>query len=412
MPKFSYTVRNRDNRVVTGHTEGASLDEVLDRLSAKDFLPIAVSELNFDGSDSTKDFKKSLKSAFTGTKNKVPYKEVVFFTRQLATLVGEGVPLSRALEQLGKSERPVFKKIINDIAADISSGNTFSDSIARHPGAFNNMYVAVSNSGEIAGALDKVLDEMATYMENVEIMRGKVKAAMRYPIFIACFVTLMIIGIMWKLVPTFEQIYSGLGAKLPAPTIMLISVSHIFKHNIALVFLGMISLFGLYKYLLTQENFKFIFDKYSLQVPVFGSILKKNIWANYCRTMALLMEAGTPILKATEISGAVVSNKLYAKSLEGVYNQLRQGEQLSSCLEKTGLFPSLVIQLASTGEMSGSVDRLLRKAAEFYEREIRNTVDGLSSILEPLLIIVLGTIVGFVMLALYYPIFKIGSAIR
>jgi type IV pilus assembly protein PilC len=412
MGKFSYKVRDREDRVLLGTMDAVSADEVLDRLTQKDLLPILVKELVGDELRTGKSFTEKFAESLKQTKNRVPYKSVVFFTRQLATMVGQGVPLSKALDQLTKGEKPVFQKVIQQIADDIATGLTLSDALARHRGAFSPMYVAVVHSGEVAGALDKVLDGLANYMESVEIMRGKVKTAMRYPIFIAGFVSFMMAGILWKLVPTFEKIYNGLNAELPLPTKLLIRVSQLFRHQFPFVVLLVVALFIGYKALMTQDRFKISMQKYLLRVPVFGGILQKNIWATYCRTMALLMGAGTPILKATEIAGSAVNNSYFSKGLEQVYSNLRKGDQLSDAMETSGLFPVLVIQLAATGESTGKVDTLLEKAAEFYEREMRSIVDSLSQIIEPVLIVILGGIVGAILISLYLPIFSIGKFIQ
>lgn len=412
MPKFSYKVRDREDKVVLGTMEAPTADEVADRLSQRDLLPILVEEIGLGTHSAAQTLREQWEEGRRKRASRVPYRSVVFFTRQLATMVGQGVPLSRALEQLQKGEKPVFQKVIRQVTEDISTGFTLSDAIARHPGAFNPMYVAVTHSGEVAGALDRVLDGLATYMENVEIMRGKVRTAMRYPLFIAGFVTLMMIGIMWKLVPTFEGIYASLGANLPAPTQMLIHVSRLVRENTLVVIALAFVLFVGAKLLLTQRSYRILFEGLLLRLPVFGGILLKNIWATYCRTMSLLLESGAPILKATEIAGAAVNNKHFASRLESVYSGLRKGELLSEALEASGLFPVLVTQLVSTGESSGRVDELLRKAAEFYEREIRNVVDSLSSLIEPILISVLGVLVGGVLFSLYLPIFMIGKFIQ
>jgi type IV pilus assembly protein PilC len=411
MPKFSYKVRDREDRVMLGTMEAISADEVLGKLTQKDLLPILVKEIDGSELGPNKSFLDRLNESFTTTKNKVPYKSVVFFTRQLATMIGQGVPLSRSLEQLTRGEQPTFKRVIQQVADDIATGFTLSDAIARHPGAFSPMYVAVVRSGEEAGALDRVLEGLANYMESVEIMRGKVKTAMRYPIFIAGFVSLMMCGIMWKLVPTFEHIYQGLNAKLPAPTRILIWLSHVFRDNFILVALLVIALFFLYKYLMTNDRNRVVFQKYVLKVPVFGGILQKSIWATYSRTMSLLLSAGTPILKATEIAGQAVNNSFFSKGLNQIYGSLRKGDQLSEALDASGLFPVLIVQLVSTGEASGRVDALLTKAAEFYERETRNVVDSLSAIIEPVLIVILGAVVGGILISLYMPIFMIGKFI-
>ncbi len=412
MGKFSYKVRDREDRVLLGTMEAVTADEVLERLTQKDLLPILVRELAGDELRTGKTISERFNDSIQKSRTRVPTKNVVFFTRQLATMIGQGVPLSRALEQLTRGEKPVFKKIIQQVADDISSGLTLSDAVARHPGAFSPMFVAVVHSGETAGALDKVLDGMAIYLENVEIMRGKVKTAMRYPTFIAGFVSLMLIGIMVWLVPTFERIYSSMNAVLPPPTQMLIFISRILRHNFPVfVVLGILSVI-LFKFMMTQDNFKIAWQRNLLKVPVFGGILQKNIWATYSRTMSLLMSAGTPILKATEIAGATVNNRFFAKRLEAIFSGLRKGDQLSEALDASGLFPVLVIQLVATGESSGRVDELLGKAAEFYEREIRSVVDSLSSIIEPILIVTLGGVVGAILFSLYLPIIMIGKFIH
>jgi type IV pilus assembly protein PilC len=412
MAKFSYKVRDRENRMVMGTMEAPTADEVLDKLSRRDFLPVLVEEIAEGRAARRKTVKEVLDESRRRRATRVPYKDVVFFTRQLATMVGQGVPLSRCLDRLQKNERPVFHAIIRQVSDDIATGFSLSEAVARHPGAFNPMYVAVTHSGEVAGALDRVLDGMATYMENVEIMRGKVKTAMRYPIFIFCFVALMMAGILLKLVPTFERIYLSMNARLPLPTQILISASGTFRSHFPLFILLGVGLFLAWKYLMAQEAPRIVLERLLLKVPVFGTILQKNIWATYCRTMALLLEAGTPILKATGIAGATVNNRYFARRLEHIHGGLRKGEQLSEAMETSGLFPPLVTQLVSTGEASGRVDALLRKAAEFYEREIRSVVDSLSSIIEPVLIVFLGAVVGAIMFALYLPIFMIGQFVR
>lgn len=398
--------------MLTGAADAATVEELVDRLGENNQIPISVDELNFDGTVKGMSFIDKVNEGLLRMQKRAPYKDVVFFTRQLATMINAGVPLAHALVQLAQSEKPVFRRILLQVADDISMGSTFSDAIARHPGAFNQMYVSVVHSGEIAGALDEVLDQLATYMENVQAMRQKVKGAMRYPVVISIFVLGLMLLILMKLVPTFEDLYNNLGAELPVPTQILMAVSHAVQDHFLLVMAGLIAAVLGFMAAMTNDSFKAFVHKYILKFPVFGQILRKNIYATLCRTLALLIDAGTPILQAIEIGGAVVRNKVYAKSLERVYARLRTGELLSSAMSETGQFPVLITQLIATGEASGKVDDLLRKAAEFYEREIRVTVDSLAAIIEPFLIVILGTIVGSILIALYLPIMMIGKYIR
>jgi type IV pilus assembly protein PilC len=412
MPKFSYKVRDRDNRVLLGTMDGNSADDIVERLTEMKFLPISVDQLGFAEVVRRKTLSEQLAEGIKRRRDRVPFKDLVFFTRQLGTMVGQGVPISKALDQLQRSEKDTFRRVISEVAEDISTGFTFSDAISRHPSVFNPMFVAVCHSGEVAGALDRVLDGLADYLENIQILRSKVKTAMRYPIFIGGFVFILVLAILIFLVPTFENIYASLNATLPLPTQMLMGVSRIVRNQIPLVILTVGILFILTPIALTRPSVRRWYDKNLLRVPLIGGIFQKIIWAVYSRTMALLMDAGTPILKAIEITSAAVDNKYYGAGLEEVYASLRKGELLSKALEDSGMFPPLVIQLVSTGESSGKVDTLLEKAAEFYEREIRSVVDSLATIIEPFLIIVLGIVVGGILISLYFPILKMGQFIK
>jgi type IV pilus assembly protein PilC len=412
MPKFAFSARDQQAKLVSGTTDGASMDEVADRLSERMLIPLSIEELNFDGTRKSSAFLQRLNDSLLRFQTKVPSRSVVFFTRQLATMISAGVPLARALDQLAYAEKPAFQKILLTVADDISMGSSFSEAISRHPGAFDNVYVSVVRSGEVSGALDQVMDELATHMENTEALKTKVKGAMRYPVFIGLFVVALIVGILWKLVPVFERMYASFGAQLPGPTQLLIDVSDALTANLGPFFLIVAALFAGWILAMHSNRFRRVVHQYMLYIPVFGGILKKNLWARYSRTMAILMGAGTPILQATEISAAVLGNAYYAEAIEQVYQRLRRGELLSDALGETGRFPPLVKQLVATGETSGSLDGLLRKAAEFYEREIRVTVDSLASIIEPFLILGLGGTVAAMLIALYLPIFQVGKLMR
>ncbi|MDR3012067.1 MAG: type II secretion system F family protein [Chitinispirillales bacterium] len=413
MPKYAYKARDDQGRMQSGTVEANSIDDCMTRLEAKALEPVSIDELSFDGTKKERSLADRANDWLLSKQNKVPYKDAVFFTRQLATLVNGGVALPRAVEQLGQNEKHTFKRILTQIGDDLATGSTFSDALAKHPQVFNHMFVSVVRAGETAGALDEVLNQLADYMENMEAMKAKVKAAMRYPTVIAGFVTIVITLVLIFLVPVFKDMYAGFGATLPAPTLIMIAMSDAIRYNAVIVVLTILGLgIGLTALFVMVDKAKYLFHRYVLEVPVFGIILRKNILAIYCRTMSLLMNSGTPILEATQIGGAAVANKFYAEVLERVYNDLKNGELLSAALVKNKReFPPLVTQLVATGEESGKVDDLMRKASEFYDREIRNTVDSIASIIEPFLIVILGAIVGGMLIALYLPVFTIGQAI-
>jgi type II secretory pathway component PulF len=412
MPKYAYKARDQFAKLVSGTAEGGSEYDVADRLSERLLTPLTIEELNFDGTQKSSAFLERIQGSFMRMQTRVPSNAVVFFTRQLATMIKAGVPLARALDQLAYTERPAFQKILLTVADDISMGSSFSEAISRHPGAFDSVYVAVVRSGEVAGALDRVMDELATHQENAAALRAKVKGAMRYPIFVGIFVVALIVGILWKLVPIFERMYASFNAELPAMTQGLINVSNVLTHNIPPFFLGAVGVVIGGWLAMHSNRVRRVVHRYILYFPVFGAILKKNLWARYCRTMAILMGAGTPILQATEISAAVLGNAYFAEAIEEVYQRLRRGELLSDSLGETGRFPVLVKQLVATGESTGQLDELLRSAAEFYEREIRVTVDSLASIIEPFLLIGLGGVVAIILIALYLPVFQIGKLMK
>ena len=409
MAKFTYRVRDTQGRLISGVMEGSDVDDCAARLEEKAQIPISIEELNFDGTVKGRSFIDKIGERVAAMRNRVPYRDVVFFTRQLATMIGGGIALPKAVEQLSRNEKPVFRRVLDQIGDDLGMGSMFSDSLAKHPGTFNHMFVSVVRAGEAAGALDTVLDQLASYMENNEALKAKVKSAMRYPTIITLFITAIIGGIMYWLVPVFKEMYSGMSASLPAPTQVLISISDVIRNNIIVVLLLLVLLAALFITLLNIDATKRLYDRYVLIVPIFGSILKKNIMAIYCRTMSLLMGSGTQILESIQIAGAAVSNKHYAEALERVYDDVRQGELLSASLTRSEAFPVLVTQLVSTGEESGRMDELLQKAANFYDREIRNTVESLASIIEPVLLVVVGSVVGAILIALYLPIFTIGK---
>lgn len=411
MAKFSYSVRDAENRLQTGLQEAQNADEALRLLAERGLRVTAIEELNFDGSRKEATYGDKLSAKLSRTTQSIPYKEVVFFTRQLATMVEAGVPIARALEQLSRGQTANFKKVILEVAEAISVGNTFSEAIARHPGAFDNMYVAVVRAGEVSGSLDRVLDQMATYMENVETRKQKIKGAMRYPTFITGFITVMVVGILWKLVPIFVGLYGSSKVALPMPTQILIYCSNIVQNHFVIVALCLVGLYVGVWLAMLLDGFKEKVHYYILKAPIFGILLQKNIWATFCRTLALLMESGTPILQAIEICAAVVGNVTFVKAMEHIHAGLKGGVILSQAIDSSKVFPVLVTQLVATGEESGRVDQLLVKAADFYDREINITVDSLSTIIEPILIIVIGTIVGGILIALYLPVFNIGKLV-
>lgn len=368
-------------------------------------------ELRRQGINPLKVRKKS--KPLLSKKKKIVGKDIAVFARQLATMMAAGVPLVQAFDIIGRGhENPAMQDMIMSIKSDVESGTTLADALRKHPAHFDALFCNLVDAGEQSGALETLLDEIATYKEKTEALKGKIKKALFYPtaVMIVAFVVTTILLLF--VVPQFQDLFQGFGADLPAFTMMVIKLSEAFQAWWWLIFGGM----GLSFYALTQANkrspaFHRALDKASLKIPVVGDILRKSSIARFARTMSTMFAAGVPLVEAMDSVAGATGNALYEEATLRMKDDVATGTQLQLTMRQTALFPNMVVQMVAIGEESGSLDDMLAKVADFYEEEVDNLVDGLSSLLEPLIMAILGVVVGGLVIAMYLPIFKLGSVV-
>ena len=355
--------------------------------------------------------KKS--TLFSSTKKKILPKDIAIFTRQLSTMMGAGVPLVQSFEIIGRGhENPSMQELVMTIKADVESGGTLADSLRKHPLYFDELVCNLVAAGEQAGILEGLLDKIATYKEKTEAMKAKIKKALTYPaaVVVVAFIVTAILLIF--VVPTFEDLFNGFGAELPAFTQMVIHLSEWMQVNWWIVILSVSgAIYGFSQGKRRSPKFAHTLDRLILKAPIFGEIVTKAIIARFARTMSTMFAAGVPLVEAMESVAGAAGNQVYKEAILSMRDNVSTGQQLQLTMQQTGLFPNMVVQMVAIGEESGSLDGMLAKVADFYEEEVDNAVDNLSSLLEPIIMAILGVLVGGLIVAMYLPIFKMGSVV-
>ena len=354
-------------------------------------------------------FQRALRRIFRG----VSLTALLLFTGQLSAMLAGGLHLARILPSLGaETANKHFQKALNQVRDAITAGSTFADALNQHPHMFDRLYVSVVRAGEISGSLPVVLDTLTVYLEKTAQLRRKVVGAITYPAVIL-FVAIVIVFVMIvKLVPVFEGVYARANAPLPAPTRMLIAVSSVVRGYSVVVFLVVVAAVVLFFMTVQTEAGRRLFDAAKLRFPMFGALIRKAIMARACRTLSVLLSAGIPLLEAMETTARVSGNKIIERAMLRATREMQDGGTIADTLRRTGEFPTLVLQLVATGEESGTLPAMLGRAAGYYEQQVDNTVATLSSLIEPIMIVIMGTITGGVIFALYLPIFTLGQAIK
>lgn len=356
--------------------------------------------------------KKKSKSIFS-TKKKIAPKDIAVFSRQLATMMAAGVPLVQAFEIIGRGhEKPSMQELILNIKSDVESGTSLADSLYKNPKYFDKLFCNLVNSGEQSGALETLLDKIATYKEKTEELKGKVKKALFYPTavlivaFIVCAILLLFV------VPQFQELFEGFGADLPAFTKFVIFLSEFMQKWWWIVLLGIgILVFVFINAKKRSPSVRRGLDVLALKIPVIGNIIEKSAIARFSRTLATMFAAGVPLVEALESVAGATGNQVFEEATLRMKDDVSTGTQLQQSMRSTSLFPNMVVQMVAIGEESGSLDDMLGKVADFYEQEVDNLVDGLSSLLEPLIMAILGVVVGGLVIAMYLPIFKLGAVV-
>ncbi len=351
-------------------------------------------------------------SAFARVR-KITEKDVTLFTRQLATMLKAGVPLLQAFDIAARSHaNPSLQRLLGSIKSDVESGSSMSQAFRKHPKYFDGLYCNLVYAGEQAGILDGVLDRIATYKEKMLALKGKIKSALFYPVIVLIVAFIITAGIMLFVIPAFKDLYGKSGADLPALTALVLHISDLFVAYWYFIFGGIIAVVvGVFQALRRSPKLRALVDAWSLRMPVFGPLIEKATVARWSRTFSSMFAAGVPMVEALESVAGASGNAVFAEATLKIRNDVSTGASLAASLQVAKVFPNMLIQMVAIGEESGSLDTMLTKVADYYEREVDDAVAGLSSLMEPMIMVVLGTIIGTIVIAMYLPIFKMGSVI-
>jgi type IV pilus assembly protein PilC len=393
---YKYKVRDRTGNVTTGSLVADSEALVLARLREQGLTPLDV-----------KRERRGIGQIEIGGK-KVKLKQIAVFSRQFATMVNSGLPILRALSILAEqTENKELARVLGEARLDVEQGSSLSGAMARHDHVFNNLYISMVRAGETGGSLDSTLVRLAEMIEREVRLRGKIKSAMTYPVAVVALVVLIMSAMLLFVVPQFEGIYASLDAKLPLPTRGLLAMSRFFKSSWFLFIGGALGArFALRRWKKTERG-REILDSAKLRAPVFGSLFHRTALSRFSSTLAMLLRSGVPILQSLEIVSDTVGNKVVGRAISDVQLSVRDGESIAKPLTKHAVFPPMVVQMISVGEETGQVDTMLEKVAQFYDQEVEAAVDALTSLIEPILIAVIGGCVGAAVVALYLPMFQV-----
>ncbi len=392
---FEWEGKDRHGKIVRGELRALGENQVKAMLRRQGVLPSKIR-------------KRRVRAG-----KKIRPRDLAIFTRQLATMMKAGVPLLQAFDIVGRGNpNPSVTRLLGEIRTDVETGTSLSAAFRKHPMYFNALYCNLVEAGEAAGILDQLLDRLATYMEKTEALRSKIKSAMMYPIAVLVVAFVVVAVIMIFVIPAFKEVFSSFGADLPAPTLVVIGISEIFVKWWWLIF-GV--LFG-GSYFLMQawkrsERVQVFMDRLLLKLPLFGPLVEKSCIARWTRTLSTMFAAGVPLVEALDSVGGASGNHVFQSATEKIQSEVSTGTSLTAAMTNADVFPSMVLQMCAIGEESGSIDHMLGKAADFYEAEVDDMVAGLSSLMEPIIIVILGTVIGSIVIAMYLPIFKLGQVI-
>jgi type IV pilus assembly protein PilC len=402
---YQYSVRDKAGKIVQGKIEADSPAAVASKLRGMGYAPVSITQANAG-------MKKEL--TIPGfSKKKVKLKELAVFSRQFATMINSGLSLLRSLSILEEqTENKHFAAVIGQCRQDIEVGQSLSNALAKHPDVFPPLFTNMTRAGEVGGFLDSVLLQIAENYEAEVKLRGKVKAAMTYPVVVFVIAILAVIAMLLFVVPTFAGLYDSLGGTLPAPTQFLVVLSNLLKMFFPVIIVGLIAFAIVWGKIKRKEKVRNFVDPLKLKMPVFGSLFQKIALARFARNLGTMIHSGVPILQSLDIVADTTGNVVLGRAIRDVQESVRTGESLARPLVNHPVFPSMVVQMMSVGEDTGALDAMLHKIAEFYDQEVESTTESLTALIEPLMIAVLGGLVGAMIVALYMPIFKIFDLIQ
>jgi type IV pilus assembly protein PilC len=392
---FEWEGKDRNGKQVRGETRAVGENQVKASLRRQGVFP-------------TKIKKRSMRSG-----KSIKPKDIAIFTRQLATMMKAGVPLLQSFDIVGRGNpNASVTKLLNDVRTDVETGTSLSAAFRKYPLYFNALYCNLVEAGEAAGILEALLDRLAVYMEKTEAIKSKIKSALMYPASVVVVAFVVVAVIMIFVIPAFKQVFSSFGADLPAPTLFVMAISEFFVAYWWLIFGGTGgSIYFFMQAWRRNEKMQRVMDRILLKVPVFGVLIEKSCIARWTRTLSTMFAAGVPLVEALDSVGGASGNSLYADATEKIQQEVSTGTSLTAAMGNANLFPTMVLQMCAIGEESGSVDHMLGKAADFYEAEVDEMVAGLSSLMEPIIIVFLGGLIGGIVVSMYLPIFKLGQVV-
>jgi type IV pilus assembly protein PilC len=344
---------------------------------------------------------------------RVPAGAVALFTKQLTSMLYAGLPLTRALYSLARDEaNATLGTVVVQVASDIEGGETLSSAMSRHPGVFSRLYISMVKSGEQSGKLVTIMRHLATYMDRTEAVKRKVRSAMTYPVFVIGFAVIASSVLFLKIVPMMAGIYAKLDAELPMPTQIVIAASRIVGQYIWVPILLLIAVIVAWRVMMHNSAGRFVLDSFKLRIPIFGRIIKKVVIAKFLRTLGVLVESGLPVMDSLELAGGSSGNEVILQAAGKIGNMVSHGSSLSKSFASTGAFPEIVVQMVSTGEETGTLGEMLANLSDYYDEQVGTSIEGLSSIIEPLLIVLIGGVIALMLVAMFLPVFHLGGAIR
>jgi type IV pilus assembly protein PilC len=367
-------------------------------------------QLRRQGITVTKVRKQSTLFARTG---KIKEKDITLFTRQLAVMMKAGVPLLQSFDIVGRgAPNPAVQRLLAEVKADIEKGNSMHQAFSKHPKHFDKLFVNLVQAGEAAGILEDVLDRLATYKEKILAIKGKIKSALFYPAAVIVVAFIVTAAIMIFVIPAFKELFSGFGADLPGPTLLVMKMSDFFVSYWYLIFAAVGgSIYGFLQLWKRSKKVQRLMDKLMLRLPVFGPVIEKATIARWTRTLSTMFAAGVPLVEALDSVGGAAGNQLFVEATEKIRAEVATGTSLTVAMQGANRFPNMVLQMTAIGEESGALDSMLAKVADFYEREVDDAVEAISSLIEPMIMVVLGTLIGGLVIAMYLPIFKMGAVV-
>ena len=392
---YEWEGKDRNGKQVRGEIRAVGENQVLASLRRQGVIPGKI---------------KKRRTSAGGT---IKPKDLAIFTRQLATMMKAGVPLLQAFDIVGRGNpNPRVTKLLNDIRTDVETGTSLSVAFRKFPIYFDNLYCNLVEAGESAGILDQLLDRLAVYMEKTEAIKSKIKSALMYPISVLVVAFVVVAVIMIFVIPAFKEVFSNFGGELPVPTLVVIAMSEFFVQYWYLIFGGLGG--GFYFFMEAwkrNEKMQHVMDRIMLKLPVFGVLVEKSCIARWTRTLSTMFAAGVPLVEALDSVGGAAGNSVFERATVKIQHEVSTGTALTVAMTNANLFPSMVLQMCSIGEESGSIDHMLAKAADFFESEVDDMVAGISSLMEPIIIVILGTVIGGIVVAMYLPIFKLGAVV-